>query len=366
MTSAGWGQNGSQEGLISLPRHVALVLLLGVAIAAVPSPMSAKKAHPELLPLVGDISPIHDPCIIREGGAYYVFATNWFAGKLTPMFCSEDLRRWRFCGHVFEGVPEWARQEAPGARSVWAPDIAHVRGEYRLYYAVSTFGSNHSVIGLATNKTLDPKSPSYRWVDEGRVLGSTRADDWNAIDPNMAMDAEGGTWLTFGSFWDGIKLRRLDAETGKLSSEDTTLYSLASRRPLRPPAVESPFIVRHGRYYYLFVSFDLCCRGKDSTYNIRVGRSERITGPYRDRDGRPMLEGGGTLLMEGTTAWRGPGGQSVLHDGKSDWLVFHAYDGTTGRPTLQISMLNWEAGWPSVGQLPASLQELGEREPWPR
>jgi arabinan endo-1,5-alpha-L-arabinosidase len=315
------------------------------------------RAQPEVLSLEGDISPIHDPSIIREGSTYYLFATNRFAQKLVPMFCSGDLRHWKFCGHVFEAVPEWARREIPGARGVWAPDIAHGRGQYRLYYAVSTFGGNHSVIGLATNKTLNPASPDYRWVEEGRVIGSTREDDWNAIDPNLAVDADGGMWLAFGSFWGGIKLRRLDPETGLLSRQDPTLYSLAGRRPLRPPAIESPFLVRHHRYYYLFVSFDLCCRGKDSTYNIRFGRSDRITGPYRDQDGRPMLEGGGTLLMEGTAAWRGPGGQSVLLDPKADLLVFHAYDGTTGRPTLQISTMVWENGWPRVGVLPRNGED---------
>jgi arabinan endo-1,5-alpha-L-arabinosidase len=336
-------------------RNTALLALL-VAGIVTSSTVAFKKVRPEVLKLDGDISPIHDPAIIWDGNRYYIFATNRYAGKLLPIFCSPDLRHWTFCGHVFEDVPEWARQEIPGARGIWAPDIARVGGEYRLYYAVSTFGSNHSVIGLATNRTLDPRSPDYRWVDQGRVIGSSREDDWNAIDPNVAVDADGGMWLALGSFWDGIKLRRLDPATGKLSDKDTTLYSLASRRPLKPPAIESPFIVRHGRDYYLFASFDLCCRGKASTYNIRVGRARRITGPYRDREGRPMQEGGGTLLLEGSAAWRGPGGQSVLRDGRDDWLVFHAYDGATGRPTLQISRLVWEDGWPRVGVLP------GERE----
>lgn len=335
----------------------ALVALLGAAFAASPLPTVDNEARPEVLKLEGDISPIHDPGMIREGDTYTVFASNRFAQKLVPMFCSRDLRRWKFCGHVFDDIPEWARKEVPGTRGIWAPEIAYVRGEYHLYYSVSTFGSNHSVIGLATNKTLNPGSPDYRWVDQGRVIGSTRADDWNAIDPNLAVDAEGGMWLALGSFWGGIKMRRLDAETGKLSSKDTTLYSLASRRPLQPPAIESPSIVRRGRYYYLFVSFDLCCRGRDSTYNIRVGRSDRITGPYRDREGNPMMEGGGTLLIEGTNAWRGPGGQSVLLDANAGLLVFHAYNGTTGTPALQISRMRWEKGWPKVGALPRERED---------
>jgi arabinan endo-1,5-alpha-L-arabinosidase len=256
-----------------------LILLVGAGAGTTISPLVGK-AQPQLLQLDGDISPIHDPSIIREGSTYYLFATNRFAGKLVPMFCSQDLCHWKFCGHVFDDVPERARQEIPGARGVWAPDISYAGGQYRLYYAVSTFGSNHSVIGLATNKTLNPDSPDYHWVDQGRVIESTREDDWNAIDPNVSVDADGGTWLAFGSFWGGIKLRKLDVATGKLSNEDTTLYSLASRRPLRPPAIESPAIVRRGRYYYLFVSFDLCCRAKTapttSGWAVPAGSPGRI------------------------------------------------------------------------------------------
>jgi arabinan endo-1,5-alpha-L-arabinosidase len=326
----------------------ALLLLL----TALPSlSATGEKSQPEILTLEGDISPIHDPTMIREGDTYYVFATNRFAQKLVPMFCSTDLHHWKFCGNVFDAVPDWALKEIPNARGIWAPDISRVRGEYRLYYAVSTFGSNHSVIGLITNKTLNATSPDYHWVDQGKVIGSSSADDWNAIDANLAIDEKQNMWLAWGSFWGGIKMRRLNPATGKLSDQDSTIYSLANRQPLQPPAIEAPFIVRHGRYYFLFVSVDMCCKGKDSTYKIAVGRSSKITGPYEDKAGKPMMKGGGTLLMEGTSMWRGPGGQSLLLDAAKDLLVFHAYDGTTGRPALHISTIVWEDGWPRTGNL---------------
>ena len=327
----------------------------GIPSAGSTDPQSAirtPKSLTELLTLEGDISPIHDPAIIREGATYYVFASNRFQGKHVPIFCSQDLRQWRFCGNVFDKVPDWALEEVPGARGIWAPDIAHVDGKFLLYYSVSTFGSNRSVIGLITNKTLDPNSPDYRWVDEGRVVGSTREDDWNAIDANLVIDGDGVMWLAFGSFWGGIKMRRLDRTTGKLSTTDGTLYTLAGRRPLEPPAIEAPFIVRNGKYYYLFVSFDFCCRGKDSTYKIMVGRSKKITGPYKDNTGKKMLEGGGTLLVGGTAGWPGAGHQAVLVDSNANLLVFHAYNGATGRPTLQISTMIWKKGWPRAASLP--------------
>jgi len=210
---------------------------------------------------------------------------------------------------------------------------------------------------LITNKTLNPNSSDYHWEDQGKVVGSSLEDDWNAIDPNMVTDDKGQMWLVFGSFWGGIKMRKLNPETGKLSDQDTNLYPLASRRPLQPPAIEAPFIVRKNSYYYLFVSFDMCCRGKASTYKIMVGRSRKILGPYIDRDGRPMLQGGGTLLVQGTAAWRGPGHQAVLMETTRDLLVFHAYDGITGRPRLQISSMVWENGWPQAAALPQSATQ---------
>jgi arabinan endo-1,5-alpha-L-arabinosidase len=167
-------------------------------------------------------------------------------------------------------------------------------------------------------------------------------------------------WLCWGSFWGGIKMRRIDPDTGKLSATDDTLYSLCSRPRTNshqtPPvegAVEAPFIVRHGDYWYLFASYDFCCRGVKSTYNVVVGRSDKITGPYVDRKGKPMTEGGGTLVIEATTPnWRGPGHEAVLQDKSGDYLVFHAYHGQTGRPELKISTMVWEDGWPRVGTLP--------------
>lgn len=322
----------------------ALRTVLGVVVAA----SALAQTH-------GDISPVHDPSIIGQGGRWYVFATNQFNRKDVPQFCSSDLKEWKFCGHVFDGVPAWALERIPGARGIWAPDVSYARGEYRLYYAVSTFGSNHSVIGLATNKTLDPESPDYHWTDQGLVLESNAAgapaDDFNAIDPNLVATPGGAMWLAFGSFWDGIKMRRIDPATGKLSGADTKLYSLATRRP-NQTAIEAPFIVRHENFYYLFVSFDRCCRGKDSTYKIMVGRAPEPTGPYIDRGAKPMLEGGGTLLLEGNDDWKGPGGQSIFSSSVGDVMAFHAYDGVDGRAVLHISTLTWDDGWPRAGALP--------------
>ena len=315
-----------------------LALLLSVAI-----PVLAQT--PEL---EGDIRQVHDPSIIRDGDTFYIFSTR--AG--IAVRCSKDLVHWRLCGDVFAHLPEWAVKDVPGLRGLWAPDVSYFNGEFHLYYSVSTFGSNRSSIGLATNQTLDPASDKYRWVDHGKVIGSNTSDDWNAIDPNVVFDEHDQPWLAFGSFWGGIKLRKLERTTGQLSANDQTLYSLATRPRTAnlPGAIEAPDIIRKNNYYYLFVSFDLCCRGKDSTYNIRVGRARNVTGPYVDRSGKPMMEGGGTLVIAGTGRWAGPGHCSVLQDKDGDRLVYHAYDTEwQGVPTLRIASIRWDAeGWPAI------------------
>lgn len=305
--------------------------------------------------LSGDIAPVHDPSAIRAGDTYYLFTTSppKKGGGAIDIRVSKDLVNWKSAGTVFPDIPDWAKKKVSGAQGIWAPDISYVNGRYRLYYAVSTFGSNRSVIGLVTNATLDPFSPDYAWHDEGEVIESGRSDDYNAIDPNFVIDLQDEQWLAFGSFWSGIKLVRLDPATGKPVPGDTTIRALAERSRLEySGAIEAPYIIQHGGYYYLFASFDFCCRGADSTYYTVVGRSKEITGPYVDRNGKSMLNGGGFLVLHAqldpTHRWRGPGGESILRDGDTDYIVYHAYDAKNhGIPTLRIQRLGWsDDGWP--------------------
>lgn len=328
-------------------------------LAAGPAIPARTTPAQELLTLGGNVAPVHDPVAIKEKDTYYVFSTGGRNGQgVIPIRTSTDLRTWKAAGFVFESLPEWAAREIPDARNAWAPDIAFYNGKYHLYYSVSSFGSRNSAIGLATTRTLDSASQDYKWVDEGIVLRShTDKDDWNAIDPNLVLEDGDNVWLAWGSFWSGIKMRRIDPATGRLSSRDTTIHSLSSR-PRDPPiggAVEAPFIVRHASHWYLFVSFDRCCRGASSTYNIVVGRSQDIRGPYVDKAGKRMTEGGGSLVIEATTpVWRGPGHPGFLREPGGDYLLFHAYFGEgRGRGSaLQISTIVWKDGWPLVAALP--------------
>lgn len=294
----------------------------------------------------GAIRNVHDPVVIKQDGSYVLF----FTGPGLPMRRSEDLVHWETAGQVFSELPDWAREEVPGVEFPWAPDISFYNDRYHLYYSLSTFGSQRSVIGLATNETLDPERSNYEWTDRGKVVESRPgAVDYNAIDPNVAFDEDGEPWLAWGSYWGGIKMRKLDPETGLPSDTDTTLYSLAAR-PIED-AIEAPYIVRHEGYYYLFVSWDRCCNGAQSTYKIVVGRSEDITGPYVDRSGTPMMEGGGTMVLASHGRIRGPGHNAVLSEEDRHYLVHHFYDAQEGGVSkLQIRSLVWgKEGWPLAG-----------------
>jgi arabinan endo-1,5-alpha-L-arabinosidase len=287
----------------------------------------------------------------KEGQTYYMFCT----GLGISVRSSTNRVDWEPPKRIFEHSLPWTATTIPGFRDFyWAPDISFFNHKWHLYYAVSTFGRNRSAIGLATNLTLDPKRPDYKWVDEGPAFQSYPSDNYNAIDPNIAFDEHGKPWLAFGSFWSGIKILPIDAATGKPEKPDVVPTGIASRP--RPGAIEAPFIVRHGRFFYLFTSFDFCCRGVNSTYNIRVGRSASIAGPYVDRDGKPLMESGGTLVLGSVGRWHGPGGNSVMRDGRKDLIVYHAYDANAnGAPRLRIEPIDWDKeGWPHVPSATAS------------
>jgi arabinan endo-1,5-alpha-L-arabinosidase len=337
-------------------------IVIALCLLSFTSGVGLAAEGPHVYALAGDLAGTHDPSIIKSGKTWYVFATGKAPdGGQLAVRCSQDLVNWKLCGHVFAAIPDWIRQRSPGTKDLWAPDISYVNHQYRLYYAYSLFGKNTSGIALATNNALDPASPGFQWIDRGLVLESKAGDDYNAIDPNFVLDRKGGAWLVFGSFWDGIKMRRLD-DAGMLSKEDPTLDSLARRDkpdnaepapanlPANWEAIEAPFLVyRHG-YFYLFTSWDLCCRGLKSSYKTMVGRSRSITGPYVDEAGKLLSAGGGTPLLIANARWLGPGGESILLGPKNkDLIVFHAYDASTGKPSMQLSTIDWSGGWPHAG-----------------
>lgn len=307
---------------------------------------------------------VHDPVLIEAEGVYYLFAT----GNGIAVWSSTDLKNWKQQAAVFSEAPKWAKKEVPHFKGhIWAPDISYYHGLYYLYYSVSAFGKNTSCIGLATNPTLDPKDPRFRWTDHGKVIQSIPGKtNWNAIDPNLVLDREGNPFLVFGSFWDGIKLVKLSQDGHRVAEDLSKITTIASRKTHpqdpNPPAVannpvdaggnaiEAPFIFKRAGYYYLFVSIDYCCKGVESSYKMIIGRSKELAGPYLDEEGNDMARAGGKLLLAGDRHWHGVGHNAVATFNNTDYLIFHAYDANDeGKPKLRIEKLAWDKqDWPQI------------------
>ncbi|MBC7904201.1 MAG: arabinan endo-1,5-alpha-L-arabinosidase, partial [Gemmatimonadaceae bacterium] len=290
-------------------------------------------------------TPVHDPVVIKQDSTYYLFCT----GMGISVWSSRDMKEWKKEKPVFATPPDWAVKTIKGYRGhTWAPDINLHNGLYYLYYSVSAFGKNTSCIGVATNRTLNANSPDFLWVDHGKVVQSVPGRDmWNAIDPNLIIDNENVPWLVFGSFWNGMKLTRLSADMKKLANPEEWYTVAARKRNVVLPdsvagdaAIEAPFIFKKDKFFYLFVSFDYCCRGEKSTYKVMVGRSPEIRGPYVDSDGVPMNIGGGSLVIEGNKEWHGVGHSATVSFDGVDYLFSHGYDAAdTGRSKLRIDKI---------------------------
>ncbi|MDT0646613.1 arabinan endo-1,5-alpha-L-arabinosidase [Zunongwangia sp. F260] len=300
---------------------------------------------------------VHDPVVAKQGDTYYLYNT----GRGIGVYSSKDLKNWKREPAVFKEKPEWTDSVVPNFENhIWAPDITLHDGTYYLYYSVSAFGKNTSAMGVTTNTTLDPEDEGYKWEDHGSVVRSIpNRDMWNAIDPNLVFDDEGTPWLSFGSFWDGLKLVKMNEnllEIAKPQEWHTIArrersFKLADADP-GDAALEAPFIFKKNGYFYQFLSWDLCCRGDRSTYKVVVGRSKDVTGPYVDKEGKPLNEGGGTLLIEGNENWYGAGHNSTYTFDGTDYIFFHAYDANDdGSPKLKVKELSWDEEWPTVAPL---------------
>ncbi|MDR0611434.1 MAG: arabinan endo-1,5-alpha-L-arabinosidase [Planctomycetaceae bacterium] len=335
-----------------------------------------------------------DPTAIEspDGNGVYVFST----AKGITITNSRNLFDWERVGRVFANdIPDWAKERIPNAKAIWAPDIVFMNGKYYLYYSVSTWGSQRSVIGLAVNKTLNHNSPDYFWNDCGIVLESTPQEtpDYNAIDPAMFLDNNGKAYLFWGSFWDGIKAVEINPQTGKPfkyrkynnNNNNNNNYngnlkipddyvSVARRESADDTSIEAAYVVKHGEFYYLFTSRGGCCDGEKSTYHLVAGRAKLPLGPYVDRGGKSMIHGGGTVVLSGTERWKGTGHngffQTVTNKSntKNDWLILAAYDANNpkkGRLT-QIRPVTWDdSGWFTIGNVldqPLENEQAGKKE----
>ena len=293
--------------------------------------------------LDGAIS-IHDPStVVQCDGRYYVFGT----GRGIPILISSNGFDWDRGGKVFDRIPESVRSYVPknDGSGVWAPDVIKVGGQYYLYYAVSFWGSFVSAVGLMTNPTLNTNSPDYKWNDRGMVVRSSEGEDLNAIDPGVCLAPDGTLWICYGSYHGNIELVELDPKTGLRIATNSPVSIIANHS-------EAADIMYHDGYFYLFVNHGSCCNGTNSTYNIRVGRSKKITGPYLDKQGENLANGAGTLFVASEGKDIGPGHFGLLVDEGVEKFSCH-YEGVIGREgrsILDIRPLLWtQDGWPIAG-----------------
>lgn len=291
--------------------------LLATAILALPWPAFA---------LDGQVQ-IHDPStIVHCGGKYYTFGTGG------STLVSED--GWT-----------WARGVRP-ARSGMAPDIIQIGDRYYMYVARNIGAQPRADINLIWSRTLDPSSPEYKWEEGGVVASSDGLEDCNAIDPGLFLDpADGRLWLSYGSYFGYIRLVELDPKTGQRANSEAAPVNIAIN-------CEASIIIKREGWYYLLATHGSCCRGADSGYNIRVGRSTEVTGPYLDHTGTPMLMGGGKLFVTSRGRVIGPGHFGLIDQGDGVEKFSCHYEADLdrgGASVLDIRPLLWRDGWPIAG-----------------
>ncbi len=274
---------------------------------------------------------IHDPSTIAEcDGKYYTFGTG--GGGLI----SEDGWTWN------------SGADRPGGGA--APDVMKIGDRYLCIYGATGggLGGGHAGRILTMwNKTLDPKSPDFKWTEAVEVCASDGMEDQDAIDPGMLLDpTTGRLWVSYGTYFGTIRLIELDPKTGFRVKGN-------KEKDIAIDCEATDLIYRKG-WYYLLGTHGTCCDGVNSTYNIVVGRSRSVEGPYLDNVNRDMFHGGGRLVIAAGDRKAGAGhfGRTIIDEGV-EVMSFHweADFDQGGRSVLAIHPLLWKNDWPCAGEL---------------
>jgi arabinan endo-1,5-alpha-L-arabinosidase len=273
---------------------------------------------------------IHDPSTIMEcAGKFYTFGTG--NGGLI----SDDGWTWRGGG------------VRPGGGA--APDAIKIGDRYLVVYGATgggLGGGHNGRILTMWNKTLDPASPDFKYSEPVVVASSDGLEDCDAIDPSLLLDpTDGRLWLTYGTYFGFIRLVELDPGTGR---------RVEGNQPVNIAIdCEATALIYRDGWYYLLGTHGTCCDGANSTYNIRVGRSRAVTGPYVDNMGMDMIRGGGKLVVAANGRYVGPGhfGLMNLGEGVEKFSCHYEADlERSGRSVLDIRALLWKDGWPVAGE----------------
>ncbi|KFY85163.1 hypothetical protein V500_08660 [Pseudogymnoascus sp. VKM F-4518 (FW-2643)] len=262
----------------------------------------------------------HDPSLIRRvsDGTYFLFSTNGHVGVASAPSIAGP---WTQRGAALPGPVK-----LPQGNDIWAPDVSLVGNTYHMYYAVSSFGSQNSAIGLATSTTLEPGS----WTDHGSIgLSSTPGSPYNAIDPNLVKSGN-SYYLNVGSFWGDIYQAQMSTDLTRPTNNPLNMIF----NPIGSHSVEGSFAFQNGNYFYMFWSAGQCCGLNTNRpppggeYMIKVCRSNAVTGPYVDQNGVSCTAGGGTIVLQSHDNIYAPGGQGVINDPTHGPVLYYHYMNT--------------------------------------
>lgn len=341
---------------------------------------------------------VHDPAIMKVGDTYYMYSTDAIYRNSRPdeedrkikegniqVRSSKDLVNWKFIGWALDSIPvqakQWVLEQAngKGATNIWAPFPVIVKSpsypaqsetqKFRLYYCVSAFGLQTSYIGM-----LESDSPLGPWEDKACVVKTMKGDKMNAIDPSVITDTQGRQWMHYGSYFGGLYAVELDPQTGLTKVKGDQGHLIARRANYRRDNLEAPEIMYNPitEYYYLFMSYEPLM----TTYNIRVGRSRTVDGPFLDFFGNELKDTTNNYPIltypyqfENHSGWAGTGHCGVIDDGKGKLYLAHQ-----GRLSpehhlmdLHIREIFWtKNGWPVLsperyaGDLNLTTEKCGD------
>ena len=293
-------------------------------------------------PIISDKS-VPDPSVIRANdGYFYLYATQTKTYWM-PVYRSKDLVNWEYQGTAFNKATE---PDLPGGGAFWAPEIRFLNGKYVLYYSWAKMnGTDISYTAVAVGDTPMGPFPDSKELIGNKEFGS------NCID-QFYYEEDGKKYMFFGSF-KGIYVTELedDGLTVKLGNDGKPTL----KKQVCGNAFEGTNIYKKGKYYYLFASIGSCCNGVNASYQVVVGRSENLLGPYVDKDGKDMLKNNWELVLEGDgQKWIGPGHNSIIvqDDEGTDWMIYHSYmkkDGGVGGRLGMLDRVLWtDDGWPYI------------------
>ena len=273
---------------------------------------------------------IHAPSTIAEcEGKYYTFGTGG-GGLISP-------DGWTWKGGAVR----------PGGGA--APDVMKIGNRYLVIYGATgggLGGGHNGRILTMWNNTLDPNSPNFKYPEPIEVAASDGLEDNDAIDPGLLLDPNTGRlWVSYGTYFGNIRIIELDPNTGERIKGN-------KEQDIAIDCEATDLIYRNG-WYYLLGTHGTCCDGVNSTYNIVVGRSRSVTGPYMDNVGRDMLQGGGKMVIAAGDRVVGPGhfGRTIIDEGVEVMSCHYEADfNQSGRRVLGLRPLLWKNDWPVAGE----------------